>query len=576
MVTPNRAHNRGSSLTYFTPLNNNVQNHNTQSSNSTLTSKNTTNHTTPLSLVSPSRLSFNSSASNLAPASITRRKRSNTYATSTRLRHKLSLDMISAKLVNGNTGLVHSATTSHFASKSQSGVNPFYNPSSFLSPTKSSPANTPLPTPNQDDDYYSKGFSPFKINFANVEDEEDHDVSTATITNPHHDESGHNNNNTIDNLHSSSSNKENEERPPSSLANAQSNSSDTIVELNSLMKNFSDNESTFVNSNPSSASNSNLEFLELLSNPSAATTAPSSHNNSTSGNNLLFSHSYDDSSFNNDIFLQAADLTLKMVSQSKPVESNGVNQFNIANNYSTSTINPHLINGGGSGDIHNSGYVNQLQQQQQNNGITKSEGTINLASYVNTSDVNVKQLPFNTVAQNPYFGNIPTNEPMSHPQAHIMSSQLVHSHSQPNLETSQQPFNYSNGYINQLLQQPLDHQQQLQQHAQGNNGQLSSVLPNGLPANLVLPEGLDESKLILKKSKRGRKSTTTFDDKKNKKNHECPLCGSRFQRPEHVKRHMRSHSSEKPFHCDQPNCGKRFNRSDNLKAHLRKIHKLAI
>lgn len=57
-----------------------------------------------------------------------------------------------------------------------------------------------------------------------------------------------------------------------------------------------------------------------------------------------------------------------------------------------------------------------------------------------------------------------------------------------------------------------------------------------------------------------------------KKKHPCPLCHARFQRPEHVKRHMKSHSSEKPFECDEPNCGKRFNRKDNLKAHLKKIH----
>ncbi|CAK7909138.1 hypothetical protein CAAN3_10S04874 [[Candida] anglica] len=58
-----------------------------------------------------------------------------------------------------------------------------------------------------------------------------------------------------------------------------------------------------------------------------------------------------------------------------------------------------------------------------------------------------------------------------------------------------------------------------------------------------------------------------------KKKHPCPLCDSRFQRPEHVKRHMKSHSKEKPFECDEPECGKRFNRKDNLKAHLKKIHK---
>lgn len=62
----------------------------------------------------------------------------------------------------------------------------------------------------------------------------------------------------------------------------------------------------------------------------------------------------------------------------------------------------------------------------------------------------------------------------------------------------------------------------------------------------------------------------TEDDPRKK--HLCPLCLARFQRPEHVKRHLKSHSTEKPFMCDMPNCGRRFNRKDNLKAHLKKIH----
>jgi hypothetical protein len=64
--------------------------------------------------------------------------------------------------------------------------------------------------------------------------------------------------------------------------------------------------------------------------------------------------------------------------------------------------------------------------------------------------------------------------------------------------------------------------------------------------------------------------------KQPRKIHSCPLCNAAFQRPEHVKRHLRSHSSEKPFECDEQNCGKRFNRPDNLKAHLRKIHKRSV
>lgn len=57
-----------------------------------------------------------------------------------------------------------------------------------------------------------------------------------------------------------------------------------------------------------------------------------------------------------------------------------------------------------------------------------------------------------------------------------------------------------------------------------------------------------------------------------KKSHECPLCRQRFLRPEHVKRHLKSHSLAKPYVCEVPECGKRFNRKDNMKAHLRKIH----
>ncbi|KAH3676046.1 hypothetical protein WICMUC_002343 [Wickerhamomyces mucosus] len=101
---------------------------------------------------------------------------------------------------------------------------------------------------------------------------------------------------------------------------------------------------------------------------------------------------------------------------------------------------------------------------------------------------------------------------------------------------------------------------------------------NTVTTPIILPNNLKYDKPVV--ANRGKKliksnSTTSIIDpktKKTKKLHPCPICGKLLQRPEHVKRHMNSHSSEKPFVCDEPGCGTRFNRNDNLKAHIRNIH----
>ncbi|KAH7256034.1 hypothetical protein BKA59DRAFT_466831 [Fusarium tricinctum] len=53
--------------------------------------------------------------------------------------------------------------------------------------------------------------------------------------------------------------------------------------------------------------------------------------------------------------------------------------------------------------------------------------------------------------------------------------------------------------------------------------------------------------------------------------HHCSHCGSRFRKFEHLQRHTRIHTNEKPYVCD---CGQSFTRRDLLRRHQRLVHPL--
>ncbi|KAL1742441.1 hypothetical protein HDZ31DRAFT_84131 [Schizophyllum fasciatum] len=52
--------------------------------------------------------------------------------------------------------------------------------------------------------------------------------------------------------------------------------------------------------------------------------------------------------------------------------------------------------------------------------------------------------------------------------------------------------------------------------------------------------------------------------------HKCSVCQATFTRPQHVARHMRSHTGDRPYKC--PQCGDQFARSDLLSRHVNKCH----
>ncbi|KAI8927945.1 hypothetical protein BC831DRAFT_412338 [Entophlyctis helioformis] len=84
---------------------------------------------------------------------------------------------------------------------------------------------------------------------------------------------------------------------------------------------------------------------------------------------------------------------------------------------------------------------------------------------------------------------------------------------------------------------------------------------------------IDSSVIIRPKKAGGSKRGPRKSPEQLPKTYPCAFegCNKMFNRPEHVVRHNRMHTGERPYKCPMEDCGKSFTRSDNLSSHL-KVH----
>ncbi|KAJ1951708.1 hypothetical protein EC988_003954 [Linderina pennispora] len=99
------------------------------------------------------------------------------------------------------------------------------------------------------------------------------------------------------------------------------------------------------------------------------------------------------------------------------------------------------------------------------------------------------------------------------------------------------------------------------------NSKFYSVPVKGMAASITLVP-------VCQKQRPGRKadSSSRYTSSPGARNYRCGMqsCAASFKRPEHLKRHMLTHTQIRPFKCTAGGCGKRFSRRDNYITHCKK------